>query len=134
MRLDVRRGVFDERRIVLQAQGPATAGARPCETCGRTTSEGKPWCSDHVDRAPYVRELLARIESRDRRTGRPDPTLVEDARHALELLGRVSLERLAREVATTRERVQAVARELVRSGSARLTRTRRGKPALRAVG
>ena len=32
-----------------------------CAECGKTTANGKPYCSDHIDRLPYVAALLARL-------------------------------------------------------------------------
>ncbi|MEZ6185365.1 MAG: hypothetical protein R3F62_10195 [Planctomycetota bacterium] len=36
---------------------------RSCVVCGAGTAEDKPYCSRHVDRSPYVRQLLARLEA-----------------------------------------------------------------------
>jgi hypothetical protein len=39
-------------------------GTRECEVCGRTTREGKPFCSRHIEHAPYIQEVQARLAER----------------------------------------------------------------------
>jgi hypothetical protein len=41
-------------------------GPRECEIdgCGKTTREGKPFCSKHIEHAPYIQEVLWRLEKR----------------------------------------------------------------------
>ncbi len=37
-----------------------------CVECGRSTYGRKTYCCEHVERMPYVRELMAEIERRGR--------------------------------------------------------------------
>lgn len=41
-------------------------GTRECEVvdCGKTTREGKPFCSRHIESAPYIQEVQARLARR----------------------------------------------------------------------
>jgi predicted HTH transcriptional regulator len=50
-------------------------GTRECEVtgCGKTTREGKPYCSKHIEHAPYIQEVQRRL---DRRAG--EESLLED--------------------------------------------------------
>ena len=63
-----------------------------CKTCKLPTKEGKPFCVDHLDNNPYIKEVMARISEKERED--------EDARLlGLELedcvLGRVKTKRMA---------------------------------------
>ena len=33
--------------------------------CGKTTREGKPYCSPHINLSPYIQEILGKIEARN---------------------------------------------------------------------
>ena len=35
------------------------------KSCGRSTREGKPYCSDHVEQSPYVAKLIKELSLRD---------------------------------------------------------------------
>lgn len=41
-------------------------GTRECDVveCGKTTREGKPYCSKHIEQAPYIQEVQARLDRR----------------------------------------------------------------------
>lgn len=42
--------------------GPPVARVVTCEACGKVTREGKPVCPDHLDRLPYVAEIIVRVD------------------------------------------------------------------------
>ena len=58
---------------MLDRRRARTVGRRPVparevcrvQGCGHVTTERKPYCIDHLDRLPYVRELQAQLSSRD---------------------------------------------------------------------
>lgn len=54
-------------RIVLPDSTPSRPGASYCQIdgCEASTRENKPFCSDHVERAPYVQRILMELELRD---------------------------------------------------------------------
>lgn len=41
-------------------------GTRDCEAveCSKSTREGKPYCSNHIESAPYIVKILAKLEAR----------------------------------------------------------------------
>jgi hypothetical protein len=41
-------------------------GTRECEVdgCGKTTREGKPYCSKHIEQSPYIQEVQKRLDLR----------------------------------------------------------------------
>lgn len=53
-------------RTVAPPARPHTPSTRQCrhETCEQVTREGKPYCPEHVDAHPYVRNLLAALDAR----------------------------------------------------------------------
>lgn len=53
-------------RTVAPPARPHTPSTRACreEGCEAATREGKPYCPDHVDVHPYVRDLLAALDAR----------------------------------------------------------------------
>jgi len=57
--LDRRRSRSTQRRLV-----PAREVCR-VQGCGHVTTERKPYCIDHLDQLPYVRELQAHLASRE---------------------------------------------------------------------
>ena len=58
--------MLDRRRTRSAGRRPAPA-REVCRVqgCGHVTTERKPYCIDHLDRLPYVRELQAQLSSRD---------------------------------------------------------------------
>jgi hypothetical protein len=51
--------MFETLRQILP-EGGQHKGTSPCkaETCKKSTREGKPFCSAHIESAPYVRKIL----------------------------------------------------------------------------
>jgi len=58
--------MYDLFRSVIP-QGGQHKGTSPCQAsgCTRSTREGKPFCSDHIENAPYVRRILGILTDRD---------------------------------------------------------------------
>lgn len=54
-------------RVVLPDSTPARPGASYCQvaSCNESTRENKPYCSDHVEQAPYVQRVLLELELRE---------------------------------------------------------------------
>ena len=56
---------------VFRAVSPVTSSGKVAnprcnaDDCQRTTREGKPFCSDHVELSPYVKTILKELELRD---------------------------------------------------------------------
>ena len=48
-------------------QGGSHKGTSPCKAkgCTRSTREGKPFCSNHIESAPYVAHILGILKGRD---------------------------------------------------------------------
>lgn len=57
---------FDSLRSVLPESGQHK-GTSPCKAkdCEKSTREGKPYCSAHIEQAPYVAKILAILVDRD---------------------------------------------------------------------
>lgn len=109
---------------------------RRCELCGDATREGKPYCPEHVERHPYVQEVLAVLEERsaeERRVLRRGASAVDprgvNAREILlqlHLYGERTVERLARDLQLDPALVPHYAQALARRGLVSLGRTERG--------
>lgn len=58
--------MFEGLRQILP-QGGSHKGTSPCQNkgCAKTTREGKPFCSEHIERAPYVKRILTILKGRD---------------------------------------------------------------------
>jgi hypothetical protein len=119
---------------------------RHCEArgCGVATRAGKPFCSEHVERHPYVQSLLDLMAESDletERVGRQGARAVDvDGLNAREILqfvrvnGERTVARLARDLnmhlPTLRSYVQALRRARLLS----LGKNKRGKPLIRIPG
>lgn len=57
--------MYEIFRSVLP-EGGQHKGTSPCNAsgCMRSTREGKPFCSDHIENAPYVRQILGILTAR----------------------------------------------------------------------
>ena len=77
---------------------------RYCQSCGNSTQGGKPYCSDHLDSIPYVREIKRRIAELEKQIERVDggktiPTqgaLISDILDAVRILGPITANGLSR--------------------------------------
>jgi hypothetical protein len=58
--------MFEIFRSVIP-DGGQHKGTSPCKAkgCERSTREAKPYCSDHIERAPYVAHILEILAARD---------------------------------------------------------------------
>lgn len=105
--------------------------------CNERTRERKPYCPAHIDRSPYIRDLLdvleqseaemANILERGVRAARLDSLMAQEIKLQLELHGRRTVDRLARDLACDRAVVLAYAKRLARAGHVRLGETTRGR-------
>lgn len=110
---------------------------RYCEEpgCGAATREGKPFCPTHVERNPYVQQVLATLRSREQadervrqRGARPTDVhslTAQEILHFTEINGPKTVRRLARELNQSIEVIRAYAKGLERQGLVSLTLTRR---------
>lgn len=105
--------------------------------CDERTRERKPYCPSHIERAPYVRnlmDLLARSEAevvavrkRGVRAARLDSLMAQEIALQLELHGHRTVDRLARDLSCDHEVILAYAQRLARAGHVRLGETTRGR-------
>lgn len=121
-------------RSVRTGRKRATHCERP--DCTKATREGKPYCSDHVEEHPYVRQLLQALadreaeEERVRKRGAREVDL--DGVTAQEILSYVTVhggktvQRLSRELNIDQKTIRGYARALERGKLVHLTQTRRG--------
>lgn len=97
-------------RIILPEGGNGPGGPRTCGAagCEKTTREQKPFCPDHVDQNPYVREIMGALSESDaerKSVKKKGPKavhlggiVVNEIILHLELHGRRTVERLAKEL------------------------------------
>ena len=52
-------------RTTPRHTGAARPSSKYCESCGSYTQEGKPFCSEHVERHSYIAELLSKLAEKD---------------------------------------------------------------------
>lgn len=57
--------LFGLRRLLPESG--SHKGTRDCESpdCTKSTREGKPFCSKHIESSPYIRVILAKLAKRD---------------------------------------------------------------------
>jgi len=114
-------------------------GALECgvEGCHRATREGKPYCYEHVERHPYVQELLLKLGAMDdeveqvrKRGARVEnawgPLACEVVVKLRERGGSATCERLSRDLQRDPDVVRALLWMLRRVGRLVLTKTERG--------
>jgi hypothetical protein len=99
--------------------------------CLQTTTANKPYCLDHLDELPYVRQLMAEIARREASGGDLDPKGPEADELLLQLSvhGAMTLPRLGREIEIPPERLLRLVRVLEKAGRVRVIELRdeRGK-------
>lgn len=111
------------------------------EGCNAATREGKPFCSDHVERHAYVQDLLGQIaerEAEDERVRKVGPkaanlkgiTAQEILQH-LYFNGPRTVERLSRELNLEIEIIRGYARALAKANHVTLGSTKRGAMVLK---
>ena len=117
-----------------------------CEAprCHASTREGKPYCPEHVELNPYIRELMAQLASREREEANVGKlgaravdlegiTAQEILQH-LRVHGSRTLKRLARELNISLKVLQGYTRALERRKLIALTQTDRGGKILHLYG
>lgn len=114
-----------------------------CEACGQPTHEGKRFCLQHVDRHPYVAQLLmelGRQEAERARVARSGPASVDlDGTTAKELMrllylhGPRTLQGLGRELQIAPGLVASYTRALADAGRVEFGISRRGKTVVTAL-
>lgn len=128
-----------DQRLILPLPTPRRP-TRDCVQCGRTTREGKPYCSEHVERCTGAAAAIDGQAQRDAelaaiRDGRPvttDMAVVGDLVAMLEAFGKRSVRRLAVDLGPEwdSDHVYAVAAHLRREGRAWIVSGRRVRQGL----
>jgi len=99
--------------------------------CRESTTANKPYCLEHIDELPYVKQLLQEIARREATGGETDPTGPDaaDVLRQLDVHGAMTLPRLAREIELPPERLMKLLRALQTAGRVALLELRddRGK-------
>jgi hypothetical protein len=123
----------------------ANAQPRTCKTvsCGKTTRDGKDFCTDHVDKHPYVNSLInrigARVEEDDlvKRKGSSavnmDGITVKEILRDLRQNGTRTEERLTREIQLDKTIIHNYLIRLSREGLISFGRTSRNNISVRLV-
>lgn len=88
-----------------------------CRVCRQATHEGKPFCSDHVDRMPYAQEIRRQLAA---------GVLEEDLLVHIHDRKAVTAARLGRLVDCPQHEVETALRKLQKRKQVRLGFTRRG--------
>lgn len=126
------------RTLERWAQHQARGQTRHCEAegCRAATREGKPFCSEHVERHPYVQQVLAQLERRETEEARVfdqgaravDPAGItsQEILQFLRVHGPRTVPRLARELNLEVKTITGYVRALERRKVVETDTTRRG--------
>lgn len=126
------------RTLERWAQHQSRGQTRYCEAegCGVATREGKPYCSEHVERHPYVQQVLAQLERRETEEARvnqvgaravdPQGITAQEILQFIRLHGPRTVPRLARELNLEVKTVTGYVRALERRKVVDTDTTRRG--------
>jgi hypothetical protein len=111
--------------------------------CGKSTREGKPFCSDHYDRHPYAQALIAdlkanaaqveRVKKKPRAAGADDLIACEIVTQ-LRVHGDRTVPRLARDLREDTDVIEAYVKALKRQKRVSFGRTARGTRVVRLAG
>jgi hypothetical protein len=124
---------------------PSTT-SRGCQhaVCEQTTREGKPYCPDHVESHPYVRDILDTLAARHaeedavRTVGAEAVNLsgltARELLLHLSLHGARTVERLSRELQLDSQVLKGYVSALVGDGRVELGRTHRGSTIVKLSG
>ena len=127
-------------------RSPYNGGTKSCawNGCGKTTREGKPFCSDHVEQHGYVQEILeilAEKEAEEERVRQHGSDAVDpEGLNARELLlhldqhGSRTIERLAREFQLESNVISGYVEALASRGRVVTGRTTRGSVVVQPTG
>jgi hypothetical protein len=127
-------------KVMMTRWGPPTGRKKPthceAEDCSQATREGKPFCSDHVERLSYVQEVQARIVAREaelaavkKRGGRAvdlEGIIARDVLCSLWINGERSVARLSRELNVDFEVLKHYVARLKKAKQLTQTSPRRG--------
>ncbi len=102
-------------------------------TCERTTREGKPYCSDHVELSPYVKGVMEELALRDTeaRALANDQPIKRDGHLVRETLlmleqGAYTSAKLSRLMDIPHDSTETLIRIMAREGLAKMSKTDRG--------
>lgn len=122
-------------RTLAQNAGPGKVANPNCasEGCKRTTREGKPYCSDHVEMGTYVKKVLRELELRnsesvlleDGKNIEPSGHLVRETLLMLEQ-GSYTEAKLARLMDISHRAASQLIKQMHQNGLARIGHTDRG--------
>ncbi len=147
---------IDRVFLIELAQAKRSMGTRYCEvpSCTQTTREGKPYCPDHVDRSPYVQDVLSYLATQEdeqdiakreseRLKAKPRAKLrdfvdlqgptVKAILQQLDQHGARTMERLARETNTDTDVLDIFVRALIKANIVVLGQTNRGSTTVRLI-
>jgi len=127
-------------KVMMTRWGPPTGRKKPthcaAEDCVQATREGKPFCSDHVERLSYVQQVQARIAAREdelaavkKRGGRAvdiEGIIARDVLCSLWINGERSVARLSRELNVDFEVLKHYVARLKKAKQLTQTSPRRG--------
>ena len=127
-------------KVMMTRWGPPTGRKKPthceAEDCVQATREGKPFCSDHVERLSYVEQVQARIAAREhelaavkKRGGRAvdlEGIVARDVLCSLWINGERSVARLSRELNVDFEVLKHYVARLKKAKQLTQTSPRRG--------
>ncbi|MGE0711951.1 MAG: hypothetical protein AB7N76_03305 [Planctomycetota bacterium] len=117
--------------MILRATLPSSIDPRAPRRClepgcRRSTRHRKPYCPDHVERLPYVQEVLAALEGKEReqaevailgpRAVDPDGITAGEILNELAIHGPRSVARLAKDLALSRRLAEHYVEALRREG------------------
>ena len=120
--------------IVAQHLHQGSLGGESCRCghpgCQKTTREAKPFCPEHVEEHPYVKEIIAHLEQRVAEKKLAAENKLEDhcgqlAGELIHLLrgGERTIERVSRELRLTNKEARGACQCLQQAGLAVLGRT-----------
>lgn len=132
----------------LAARTVAGKQKQKCQECGKTTREGKAFCTEHIHRLPYAASLITKIKDIETddalaESVKDDPEILsqlaesitaEEILNELEQHGPRSLERLALSLNKSIEAVKGYVKALKRDGKVSTKTTRRGYTSVSLVG
>ena len=129
--------------IVPTRESGGSSCPRSCEAngCAKSTREGKPYCPDHFDLHPYVKEILAELgdnkaeQEKVRKKGSKAVNLKGMTANEIRLFlgnhGSRTVERLARDLTLDVSVVRSYVASMSKQGQVILGRTTRGTTTVR---
>lgn len=132
----------------LTARTVAGKQKQKCQECGKTTREGKAFCTEHIHRLPYAASLITKIKDIETddalaESVKDDPEILsqlaesitaEEILNELEQHGPRSIERLALALNKSIKAVRGYVKALKKDGKVSTKTTRRGYTSVSLVG